>query len=291
MHIIYDTQRAIDEGVKLVSDQKDIDLVPHFIYCATFLFSVKKGTIFQKTYLEKVKKMFLKKMKKYGISSAVLTVVGMERKFLITAEKMIQAYNGDLKNNKNWKLYAGSINDDIESFLEKLQKPGEIEDEEVFTFFTPKLTKEEMELVEQKNLTHMKTYANYAYDIRDIDVDALKMKMSDSNSMYAHTFCWRCTTPLYCDLSQTSSSLIADNIVSCIIELVLPVKKTEGPTLIAFIYCFIVSCTYSYTSFFIHGPGSVIVSVLASLLFAVTFSLLAWLMEHGSKLETAARQK
>ena len=213
--------------------------------------------------------MFMKKMKKYGISKAVLTVVGMERKFLITAEKMIQAYNGDLKNNKNWKLYAGSINDDIESFLEKLQKPGEIEDEEVFTFFTPKLTKEEMELVEQKNLTHMKTYADYAYDIRDIDVDALKMKMSDSNSMYAHTFCWRCTTPLYCDLSQTSSGLIADNIsplidwfiissiVCCIIELVLPVKKTEGATLIAaFIYGFIVSCTYFYTSVFIDGPGS-----------------------------------
>ena len=97
-------------------------------------------------------------MEKYGIQSLILSELYMERRNLITKEKSKEAYQGKLKNEDDWEDYKGSINDDLESFFENLQEISSLEEikkEEVYSFFLPKLTDEELELVEQKDREHM----------------------------------------------------------------------------------------------------------------------------------------
>ena len=90
---------------------------------------------------------------------------------------------------------AGSINDDLEKFLINLQKQKEVEYEEVRSFFTPKLTNEELKLVHEGNEEYLKTFGYY-YNGNNPDVDAEEMKKSDSKSKYVHARCWRKTIPL-----------------------------------------------------------------------------------------------
>ena len=184
---------AIDDGMKRLSEFGNNHLMPHFIFCSNRyidLFSANS---------DRLKKMFLKKLKAYGIESSVLTVVGMERHYLITKEKHKQAYDGKFQNDQYRKyykgeakcVYKGSINDDIESFYTNLQNQ-EVRNELVWSFFTPKLTKEEVKLVEKKNKEFLRTflYCELA------DVDPEEMKKSDSKDKYVHCQCWRETTLL-----------------------------------------------------------------------------------------------
>merc|ERR1712126_336966 len=99
------------------------------------------------------KKMFLTRMKKYGIQSSILTMLIIGRYNLITKEKAKDASKGKLKNEELWGEI--SINDDFEMFLTNLLNSKEISEEEVRSFFTPKLTKEELKLVEVKNKEHL----------------------------------------------------------------------------------------------------------------------------------------
>ena len=68
----------------------------------------------------------------------------MYRGKLITKEKMKNAYQGKWKNDKVWKNFPGSINDDLENFFDKLQNQQKINRETFQSFFTPKLTDEEI---------------------------------------------------------------------------------------------------------------------------------------------------
>ena len=137
-------------------------------------------------------KIILKKMRKYGIESSILTMVDMTRLNLVTTEKVKEAAEGNLKNEYRWKFYEGSINDDLEGFLTNLQNQEEVEDGVVWSFFTPKLTNEEMKLVEERNQEHLKTYERH-YDSRNPDVDPEEMKKSASKSKYVHVQCRRRT--------------------------------------------------------------------------------------------------
>ena len=67
--------------------------------------------------------------------------------------------------------------------------------ENAFSFFTPKLTNEEMKLVQEGNEKHLKTYLDY-FDGKNPDVDVEEMKKSDSKSKYVGGGCWRVTIPL-----------------------------------------------------------------------------------------------
>ena len=130
-------------------------------------------------------------MKKYGISSLVLTELVMRRRCLITKEKQKQAYKGKLKNDSDWNHYEGSINDDLESFLINLQNFNDLKDEEVHSFFLPKLTKDELKLVEKRDNTQLESYLAL-----NPDVDEVEMKTSDSKDKYLHAACLRWTIPL-----------------------------------------------------------------------------------------------
>ena len=163
------------------------DMVPHFIYCYGYYnFSYSEGEF------EKLKEKILKKMRKYGIQSSILTMLDMERQNLITKEKSKLAAEGKLKNDPLWNVYEGSINDDLDSFINNLQNSNEVENEYVWSFFLPKLTKEELKLVEEKNREHMMSYS-WRFDA---DVDVEEMKQSDSKDKYVYSWCRRRTAHL-----------------------------------------------------------------------------------------------
>ena len=106
-----------------------------------------------------------------------------------------------MKNDFDWKYDEGSINDDLEEFFINLRNQKEVKEEEVFSFFTPKLTNEELKLVQEGNEEHLKTYWDY-YDGKNPDVDVEEMKKSDSKSKYVHGGCLRKTIPLRLDTSE-----------------------------------------------------------------------------------------
>ena len=130
-------------------------------------------------------------MRKYGIQSSILTMLRMWRLNLMTKEKVKKAYKGELKNDEDWEDYEGSINDDLERFFINLQNQEEVKYEDVISFFTPKLTNEELKLVQERNKEHLETYWS-----SNPDVDVEEMKKSDSKSKYVHGRGWRMTIPL-----------------------------------------------------------------------------------------------
>ena len=170
------------------------DIMPHFIYCiGTYSYGDEE--------FKKLKEIILRKMRDHGILSSILTTLSMERINLITKEKSKEAAEGKLKNDPDWEYYEGSINDDLDSFVNNFQNSEEINYEDVWSFLTPKLTKKELKLVEQKNEEHMETYL----DDFDADVGIEEMKKSNSKDKYVHTRCTRKTEYLTLESEQNSS--------------------------------------------------------------------------------------
>ena len=160
--------------------------MPHFIYCGDYYYLGRRG---------KLEEIILTKMTKYGIRSSILTMLNMIRINLVTKERVKKAAEGKLKNELWWKYYEGSTNDDLERFLINLQNQKEVKEEEVESFFTPKLTNEELKLVQEGNKEHLKTYLNHCLG-GNPDVDIGEMNESDSKSKYVHGTCFRVTIPL-----------------------------------------------------------------------------------------------
>ena len=123
----------------------------------------------------------------------------MERKNLITKEKQKQAYLGKLKHDWDWSYYGGSINDDLESLVTRLQDHNLTKNETAYSFFLPKLTDAELKLVQQKDEKHLDSYA-HAYP----DINTEEMKKSDSRDKYVHCVCSRMTRVLTLDSAPTA---------------------------------------------------------------------------------------
>ena len=87
-------------------------MVPHLIYCFGDRYF---------DYVDELEKLIWSKMQKYGIQSLIVTTLRMERLKLITKEKSKEAYKGKFKNESGWRAYDGSINDDVESFINNLE--------------------------------------------------------------------------------------------------------------------------------------------------------------------------
>ena len=177
------------------------DLMPHFIFCVGDFFVVDNMHI---------KEFILTNMRKYGIQASLFTTLWMSRVELITKETSKKAYEGKLEEiNENWYRYDGSMNDDLERFMD-IRNAESIGVEPEFywpkrldivaqTFFLPKLTEEELELVEQHDADHMLTYQS-----KNPDVDRTEMIESDSKDKYLHSFCHRYTQLLELDSSKKS---------------------------------------------------------------------------------------
>ena len=153
-------------------------------------------------------------MRKYEIQSSILTMLGMQRFNLVTKEKVKKVYDGKLKNDQQmrssevqrWMTYStedykGSINDDLEEFLINLRNQKEVKEEQVCSFFTPKLTNAELNLVQEGDEEHLMTYFD-TFSGLNPDVDVEEMQKSDSKSKYVHASCWRLTIPLTTEIRR-----------------------------------------------------------------------------------------
>ena len=181
---------VFDAGIKSVTEfgsDFGSDLMLHFIYCGYHYLWAES--------FNRLKEILLRKMRKYGIQAAILTMLDMQRWKLVTKERVKQAYEGKLKNEEEWDDFEQSIGDDLETFFTNLQHQKEIKNEFVWSFFLPKLTEDELKLVEQRNEQHLSTYFDHYYG-RNPDVDPEEMKKSDSRSKYVYGRCFRETINL-----------------------------------------------------------------------------------------------
>ena len=191
-----------------MSDYREDDLIPHFIYCG-WHYNLRKHEV-------KFIDMIRKKMRKYEIQSSILTMLLMQRMNLVTKEKVKKAYEGKLKNYQNMRNisiqkylkyfistddYKGSINDDLEEFLINIRNQKEVNKEEVFSFFTPKLTNVALKLVQEGDEEHLMSYFD-SFNGLNPDVDVEEMQKSDSKSKYVHALCCRLTIPLKTEISR-----------------------------------------------------------------------------------------
>ena len=169
----------IDAGIKSINNLGKDNSMLHMIYCGEYYFD-------SELLLEK---MIVIKMRKYGIQSSILSYLSTHRENLITREKCKLAYQGKLKNVQGWKDYEGSINDDLETFFANHKISNGIKQEIVRSFFTPKLTPDELKLVEEKNKQYMYTFI-YGFDA---DIDSEEMKKTQSKNKFVHAKCTRRT--------------------------------------------------------------------------------------------------
>ena len=183
-----------------MSDIAKDDLMPHFIYCYG-----KYGPD-----VEQLKILLQSKMRKYGIQSAILTMLFMFRKNLITKEKakaIAIIADGNLKNYpERPPEYKRSINDDLESYFQKFLNQEKIKIETEVSLFLPKLTEDELKLVEKKNENHMRSYL---LGLFGADIDAEEMKLSNSRDKYVHSGCYRKT--IYLDLESNENSSLEES--------------------------------------------------------------------------------
>ena len=125
-------------------------------------------------------------MKKYGIKKVMVTITFMSRLKLITKEKMEKYCMGEMGTKE-------SVNDNLELFFEDIRlgnRPGRVLGITV-TNFLPKLTEEELDLVERKDGNFMKTFS-----VIPVDVDKAEIDASESNSKFLRGYCWRNTFEL-----------------------------------------------------------------------------------------------
>ena len=125
-------------------------------------------------------------LSKFHIKSAMVTIISMARRDLITKE-MMEAYT------KGKEQIKQSVHDDLDYFLEKLQFQKIIYSprnrlEMILSYFLPKLTAEEKQLVESKDELFMETFFE-----KDPNKILQKMKESESKTMYMKGACCRQT--------------------------------------------------------------------------------------------------
>ena len=128
----------------------------------------------------------------------MVTRMKLRRWTLITKEKMESYCKGEEALND-------SINDDLESLFENIRL-GKEPDEEVHTYFLPKLTEEELELVERRDTSYLRTFA---YADQDVDVDETEMMLSESDSKYVRGESYQKTFSIE-NSSQISSETLSE---------------------------------------------------------------------------------
>ena len=180
MDLLNNTEVIDSAFEKIVDNQKTKKLKIHF------LFALNLSIINNESLCRSI---VLKAMKKYKIRSVMATVICMEKNLLITTE--------DIED----RCVGRTFNDDLESAFDDLRfgkKPDEFAD----TYFLPKLTHQELKLVERKDLRYMKSFS-YG---ENADVPEAKMKLSESDSKFVYAFGIRETFSIKLPLLQRIST-------------------------------------------------------------------------------------
>ena len=117
-------------------------------------------------HLQRLKRIVLKAMEFNSIESAIFTLLHNWREHIITKKKMKEYYtsNGTIIYDRGLtsgqNRYQESTLDDMENFIEKICN-GEIDEVDKYTFFLPKLTEKEVQMVEDQNIDFLKSFACY----------------------------------------------------------------------------------------------------------------------------------
>ena len=127
-----------------------------------------------------------------------MTITYMWRSNLITKEAMEKYCKGE-------KRIKNSVNDDLESFFEDLRL-GKKPKEDTVVYFLPKLTEEEMKLVERKDISYLETFQQ-TFRRLNPDVPEAEMMLSESNSKYVYGMGDRQTFTIENKFSQNISNL------------------------------------------------------------------------------------
>ena len=143
-------------------------------------------------------------IQKYELDSILVTTLYMFKDLLISKEKMdhictgkayrqIQDRHEDEEHLGDTNRCEESVNDDLESFFENLRiglQPNFFRfNYWNWTHFLPKLTQDELKLVEEKNKDYFQTFLWST----NPDVDEDEMKSSSSSSKFVSGYCRRKT--------------------------------------------------------------------------------------------------
>ena len=96
-----------------------------------------------------------------------------------------------------------SVNDDLESLFENIRL-GKEPNQYAYTYFLPKLTEEELELIERRDTS----YINFFQALHP-DVDENEMMLSESNSKYVQGWSRRRTFVIE-NLSETPAENLSE---------------------------------------------------------------------------------
>ena len=179
-------KEVINSALQNISENLAKELKIHFVYAGYYYFYNE----------DKLRSIILNGMKKHKIKTVMLTRIYLERIHLITKEKMESYCKGEMATRHG--DYKDSVNDDLESLFENIRL-GKEPDEEVRTYFLPKLTEEELELVEGRDTSYLQTFG-----YSNPDVDKTEMMLSESDSKYVQEWCYRKTFVIK-NLSEKSS--------------------------------------------------------------------------------------
>ena len=121
----------------------------------------------------------------YNIKSFLFTMISMFKGQLVTKEMMKSIYQG-LFNDET------SVGDDLELFFEEIKLGNDIEMVSrtgLGMYYLPKLTVEEMILLNNKDEDYLRTFIVHPYE--NPDVNEAEMELSESKSKFACYFCVR----------------------------------------------------------------------------------------------------
>jgi len=158
-------EKVVDSALRTNSNIEAKELKTHIVYAGEYYYHNE----------DRLKSFILQGLKKFKIKSVMMTIIHMHRYGLITKEVMENYYKGE-------KYEKTSVNDDLESFFEDLRL-GKEPNEYVKTYFLPKLTEEEMALVERKDPIYLGTFQT---SFQNPDVKEAEMTLSESNSKFVY---------------------------------------------------------------------------------------------------------
>ena len=178
----------IDSVFTKIVERKVDDMQTHFVYAGRYYFNVKS-----------LRSFLLQRMKINKIKKAMITKIYMEQEYLITKEIMDKY----CKREFTFTEMKVSVGDDLEALFEIIHRGkklylGRKFDDEVLTYFFPKLTRVELKLVAHKDPRYMAKFYGGLSDegerIPDeIDVDEADMEASESDSKFVYGRCRRAT--------------------------------------------------------------------------------------------------
>ena len=132
---------------------------------------------------------------------------------------VLRSFNHRPISNSVVRPDQGSINDHLESLFENFPNEAENSHEivqneylwyhkDTHSYFLPKLTNEELKLIEEKNQDYLNTFGRFQslYGISP-DVDLEEMKKSESKDKYVHCKCLRRTIRFTLGVDEKSAEV------------------------------------------------------------------------------------